>query len=90
MDTIYLQPTMKPRIIHSDKGTFDASNVSHVSQIYQDISGSYFFRVDTKNEVEVSFRANELGKLQEFRRRLIGFIWPNADVFDPSKDEAAS
>ena len=88
MDTIYLQPTMKPRIIHTDGGTFDASKVSNVSQIYQNISGSYYFLVHTENEVKPEFSMNELGKLQEFRRRLIGFIWPNAEVFDPSKNEA--
>ena len=83
---------MKPRIIHSDKGTFDVSNgkVSRVSQIRQDISGSYCFHVHVENEVEVSFSMNEFNKLREFRRRLINFIWPNADVFDSSKDEAAS
>ncbi len=92
MYTIHQQPTMKPRIIHSDEGTFDASNVSHVSGIHQCDSGSYLFHVYTDNKVEAGFSvsANEFGKLQEFRRRIIGFIWPNADVFDSSKDEAAS
>jgi hypothetical protein len=35
------------------------------------------------DEVEAGFNSAEFGKLQEFRRRLIGFIWPNADEFDP-------
>jgi hypothetical protein len=61
-----------------------------VSQIYQDKSGSYYFLVHTENEVKPEFSMNEFGKLQEFRRGLIGFIWPNADVFDPSKNDAAS
>ena len=82
MDTIYLQPTMKPRIIHSNEGTFDASKVSCVTQIYQYNPGSYSFRVHT-DEFEAGFNSTEFGKLQEFRRRLIGFIWPNADEFDP-------
>jgi hypothetical protein len=81
---------MRPRIIHSDEGTFDASKVSCVSQIYQYNSGSYYFRVHTENQVEAKFSMNEFGKLQEFRRRLIGFVWPNADVFDPSKNDTAS
>jgi hypothetical protein len=84
--------TMRPRIIHSEDGTIDASKVSYVSQIKKDDSGLggciYSFHAHTDDEV-MNFNSEDLLGLQEVRRRLIGFIWPNADVFDLSKINTA-
>jgi hypothetical protein len=81
---------MRPRIIHSVNGTIDASKVSHVSEIKEYHSDFYSFCVNTKSECGISFTSSDLGKLQAIRRRLIGFVWPNADVFDSSKPTDAS
>ena len=81
---------MRPRIIHSAIGTLDASKVSHVSEINKRNNSFYFFNVNTESECGISFTSSDLGKLQEIRRRLIDFIWPNVDIFIASKDEAAS
>jgi hypothetical protein len=76
---------MKPRIIPSVNGTIDASKVSHVSEIKEYHSDFYSFCVNTESKCGISFTSSDLGKLQAIRRRLIGFVWPNADVFDPSE-----
>jgi hypothetical protein len=81
---------MRPRIILSANGTLDANKVSHVSEINKRNNSFYFFNVNTESGCGISFTSSDFGKLQEIRRRLIGFIWPNADVFDPSKHDAAS
>ena len=84
--------TMRPRIIHSEDGTIDASKISYVSQIKKHYSSigncKYSFHADTDSEV-TNFHSEDLLDLQEVRHRLIRFIWPNADVFDPSKNNAA-
>jgi hypothetical protein len=85
---------MRPRIINDGNGTTDASKISYVSQINKHDLGAgshmYSFFACTDSKAGVNFKSEDLPELQEIRRRLIGFIWPNADVFDPSKDEAAS
>ena len=85
---------MRPRIIPSANGTLDASKVSYVSEINEYESGTglytYSFDVYCDGKSMLYGKSKDLPKPQEIRRRLIGFIWPNADVFDPSKDDAAS
>jgi hypothetical protein len=85
---------MRPRIILSANGTLDASKVSNVSEInkhYESVTGLYTYSFDVycDGESVLYGRSEDLPYLKEIRRRLIGFIWPNADVFDPSKNDAA-
>ena len=87
-DTLHV--LRRPRIIDFSDGTIDASKVCHVSQIKEYGLGSYSFHVHTESEAEVNFNSSDLSKLQAIRRRLVDFIWPNADMFDPSKNDAAS
>jgi hypothetical protein len=86
--------TMRPRIIHFEDGTLDASKVSFVSQIKKHYSGfgncKYSFHATRTDGEVTTFDSKDLPTLQEARRRLIGFIWPNADVFDPSKNNTTS
>jgi hypothetical protein len=86
---------MKQRIIKAGDGaTIDASKVSYVSRIkkHESTTGPYAYSFDVYCDGEnvLYGKSENLHYLNEVRRRLIGFIWPNADVFDPSKHDAAS
>jgi len=86
---------MRPRIIQpADGATIDASKVSYVDRIKKHDSGTglytYFFDVYCDGESVLYGKSEDLPHLKEVRRRLIGFIWPNADVFDLGKNDAAS
>lgn len=82
---------MRPRIIHADGSIIDASNVCSISPIEELHTGEFTFEiVGDSDYVRVSINLSDKHKLAEIRRRLIGFIWPNADVFDMSKANTTS
>lgn len=74
---------MKPRIIHADGGTIDASKVCAISPIEEQRTGLFtFVIVGDSDGVRLPISSGNKRMLAEIHRRLIGFIWPNADVFD--------
>jgi hypothetical protein len=87
--------TMKPRLIRADNGIIDASEIAYVEEIEPFSSSntyaydSFRFYVGSGTRVFL-FTSKNRNNLEEIRRRLIKFVWPNADVFDPSKNNAAS
>jgi hypothetical protein len=72
--------TMKPRIIQTESGVIDATKVVHVEAVEEMDTQLFRFYV-VSDRREFTFTSSDQGKLQEVRRRLIDFIWPNADVF---------
>ena len=85
----FTMDTMKPRIIHTKSGTINASEVAFIEQIEERCTGEFQFFIGSNNHVFV-FESRNRSELEQARRRLIGFIWPNADVFDPSKNNTTS
>ena len=77
---------MKPRIIHADSGTIDASKVLVISPVEkQHVELFTFAIISGADRASLKISSSDKGKLDEIRRRLIGFVWPNADVFDINK-----
>ena len=85
----FAMDTMRPRIIQTKSGVIDAAKVVHVEAVEKIDTQLFRFYV-VSDRREFMFTSSNQGKLEEIRRRLIGFIWPNADVFDPSKNNTTS
>ena len=79
---------MKPRIIDADGGTIDASKVRAISPVERrSLQSTELFTFDVigdSDRLRLQISSSDKHKLDEIRRRLIGFVWPNADVFDAS------
>jgi hypothetical protein len=74
---------MRPRIINSEGVVIDANKVAYVAAIEKGEDNFFCFTVGGECGYGLlTFQSTNQDKLEEVRRRLISFIWPNADVFD--------
>ena len=76
--------TIRPRLIRADDGMIDASKVVYVEAVEEIHVQLFRFFVGVDGRVFM-LRSSDRDKLEEVRRRLIGFVWPNAHVFRPDQ-----
>lgn len=82
---------MRPRIINSEGVVIDASKVAYVAAIEKSEDGFFCFSAGGECGYGLlTFQSTNQDKLEEVRRRLISFIWPNADLFDAGENNDAS
>jgi hypothetical protein len=79
---------MRPRIINSEGVVIDAGKVAYVAAIEKGEDGFFCFTAGGECGYGLlTFQSTNQDKLEEVRRRLISFIWPNADLFDPGEND---
>lgn len=81
---------MRPRIINSEGVVIDASKIAYVTTIEKTKDGFCFSAGGECGYALCTFQSTNQDKLEEVRRRLISFIWPNADLFDAGENNDAS
>lgn len=78
--------TTRPRLIRADDGMIDASKITYVETIDKLLDDKFRFYVGSDNRVFL-FTSEDRNNLEEVRRRLIDFVWPDALVFSADQED---